>query len=242
MQVQSLGWEDSLEEEMATHFSILAWRIPMDRGACQATVHRVAKYRIRLKWLNTHKSSECFCSLDSASNTETGIIIQIGNIILHPFCFCFYFPSHPIPWFFSLSVVSYSFETLWTAVHQSPLFIGFSRQEYWSGLPFPFPGNLPHPGIKPESPALQMYSFTAESLGGSKWKCCSILFNSFETPWTVVHQAPLSMEFCNQEYWTGLPFPSPEEFPYPGVELKSSALQTDSLLSELPISCPEVKE
>ena len=36
--VQSLGWEDSLEEEMATHSSILAWRIPMDRGAWQATV------------------------------------------------------------------------------------------------------------------------------------------------------------------------------------------------------------
>ena len=41
--VQSLGWEDLLEEGMATHFSILAWRIPMDRGACQATIHRVAK-------------------------------------------------------------------------------------------------------------------------------------------------------------------------------------------------------
>ena len=39
--VQSLGWEDPLEEGMATHFSILAWRIPMDRGACGAIVHRV---------------------------------------------------------------------------------------------------------------------------------------------------------------------------------------------------------
>ena len=41
--VQSLGWEDPLEEEMATHSSILAWRIPMDRGAWRATVHGVAK-------------------------------------------------------------------------------------------------------------------------------------------------------------------------------------------------------
>ena len=41
--VQSLGWEDLLEKEMATHSSILAWRIPMDRGAWQATVHGVAK-------------------------------------------------------------------------------------------------------------------------------------------------------------------------------------------------------
>jgi len=41
--VQSLGWEDSLEESMATHCSILAWRIPMDRGAWWATVHGVTK-------------------------------------------------------------------------------------------------------------------------------------------------------------------------------------------------------
>ena len=41
--VRSLGWEDPLEEGMATHYSIRAWRIPMDRGACQATVHRVTK-------------------------------------------------------------------------------------------------------------------------------------------------------------------------------------------------------
>ena len=41
--IQSLGWEDPLEESMATHSSILAWRIPMDRGAWRATVHSVAK-------------------------------------------------------------------------------------------------------------------------------------------------------------------------------------------------------
>ena len=47
-QVRSLGWEDLLEEGMATHSTILAWRIPMDRGAWQATVHGVAKSRTRL--------------------------------------------------------------------------------------------------------------------------------------------------------------------------------------------------
>ena len=46
--VQSLGWEDLLEEGMATHSSILAWRILMDRGAWWATVHGVAKSRTRL--------------------------------------------------------------------------------------------------------------------------------------------------------------------------------------------------
>ena len=46
--VQFLGWEDPLEKEMATHSSILAWRIPMDRGAWPATVHGVAKSWTRL--------------------------------------------------------------------------------------------------------------------------------------------------------------------------------------------------
>ena len=46
--VQSLGSEDHLEEGMATHSSIFAWRIPMDRGACWATVHRVAKNQTQL--------------------------------------------------------------------------------------------------------------------------------------------------------------------------------------------------
>ena len=45
--VQSLGWEDPLEESMATHSSILTWKIPVDRGACRATVHGVAKSRTR---------------------------------------------------------------------------------------------------------------------------------------------------------------------------------------------------
>ena len=54
------------------------------------------------------------------------------------------------------------------------------------------------------------------------------------TPWTVDHQVPLSMEFSRQEYWSGLPFPSPGDLPNPGIKRGSSALQANSLLSELP--------
>ena len=43
------------------------------------------------------------------------------------------------------------FETLWTVAHQGPLSMGFSRKEYWSGLPCPAPGDLPDPGIEPMS-------------------------------------------------------------------------------------------
>ena len=50
------------------------------------------------------------------------------------------------------------FATPWTVAHQAPPSMGFSRQEYWSGLPFPSPGDLPDPGIKPRSPALALTS------------------------------------------------------------------------------------
>ena len=48
------------------------------------------------------------------------------------------------------------FATPWTVAYQAPPSMGFSRQEYWSGLPFPSPGDLPDPGIKPRSPAFQL--------------------------------------------------------------------------------------
>ena len=57
--------------------------------------------------------------------------------------------------FFSGLVISDSFVTPWTVAHQAPLCMGFSRQEYWSGLPFPSPGDLPVAGMEPKSPALQ---------------------------------------------------------------------------------------
>ena len=60
--------------------------------------------------------------------------------------------------------------TPWTVAHEAPPSMGFSKQEYWSGVPFPSPGDLPDPGIKSRSPALQVDSSTAESLGKSTIK------------------------------------------------------------------------
>ena len=62
----------------------------------------------------------------------------------------------------------------------------------------------------------------------------SVVSDSFVTPWTVARQAPLSMGFSRQEYWSGLPFPPPGDLPSPGIEPRSPALQADSLLSEPP--------
>ena len=65
----------------------------------------------------------------------------------------------------SLSSVRSLFATPWTVAYQAPLSMGFSRQEYWSGLPFPSPGDLPNTGIKPGSPTLQADALTSEARG-----------------------------------------------------------------------------
>ena len=68
------------------------------------------------------------------------------------------------------------FATPWTVAYQALLSMGYPRQEYWSGLPFPFPGDLPHPGIKPASPefpALAGGFFATEPPGKHliHWRC-----------------------------------------------------------------------
>ena len=63
---------------------------------------------------------------------------------------------------------------------------------------------------------------------------CCVMSGSFATPWTVAHQAPFSVAFPKQDYWSGLPFPSPGDLPDPGMESGFPALQPDSLLSEPP--------
>ena len=64
------------------------------------------------------------------------------------------------------------------------------------------------------------------SLGGAVLSCFSVRL--LMPPWTVIHQAPLSMEFSRQEYWSGLPCPLPGDLHYPGMEPASPALQVDS--------------
>ena len=59
------------------------------------------------------------------------------------------------------------FATPWTVAYQAPPFMEFSRQEHWSELPFPSPGDLPNPGIEPRSPALQTDTFPFELPGKS---------------------------------------------------------------------------
>ena len=67
------------------------------------------------------------------------------------------------------------FVTLWTVAYQASPSMGFSRQEYWSGLPFPSPGDLPDPGIETGSPALEADTLTSEPPGKPPKKCLLLL-------------------------------------------------------------------
>ena len=62
------------------------------------------------------------------------------------------------------------FATPWTTTHQAPLFMGFPKQEYWNGLPFPFPGDIPDSGVKPRSLALPADSLPSEPPGNPNFK------------------------------------------------------------------------
>ena len=73
---------------------------------------------------------------------------------------CFYKNRSEVKWLSHIRL----FATPWTVAYQAPS-MGFSRQEYWSGLPFPSPGDLPNPGIEPRNPALQAEALPSEPPG-----------------------------------------------------------------------------
>ena len=87
--------------------------------------------------------------------------------------------------------------------------------------------------LSPFSP-VYTHSFFAKSCHSLLDECvnCSVVSQLLVTPWLGAHQAPLSMEVSMQEYWNGLPFPSPGDLPDPGIEPGTPALWTDSLPSE----------
>ena len=141
-------------------------------------------------------------------------------------------------------LVAQLYSTLWDPMNciacQAPLSMGFSRQEYWNGLPFPSPGDLHDPGIESASPVLAGRFFTTEPPGKPQYFSAAAAAKSLQScptlcdPVDVIRQVPLSMGFSRQEYWNGLPFPSPGNLPGPGIEPGSPALQADSWPSEPP--------
>ena len=115
------------------------------------------------------------------------------------------------------------FATLWTVAHQDPLSMGFSRQEYWSGLPCLPPGDLPDPGIKLASPALAADFFTPRATWESSvfiylsWKltrylqrfffllCCTVY--RILVPWPGIEPLPSPVETWILNHWTAREVP-----------------------------------
>ena len=71
--------------------------------------------------------------------------------------------------------------TLWTGAYQAPLSMGFPRQEYWNGLPFPSPGDLPNPEMEPRSPALEADALTSEPPGKPRNQRERLYFQCFSS-------------------------------------------------------------
>ena len=147
-QVWSLGWEDPLEKEMATHSSILAWKISWteESGGLQS----MGSQRVGHDWAtNPHLRGRAGIPTPRLTDNKAAAL------------------STMLSFFMLVSSLSrlWLFVTPWTAAHQAPLSLRFSRQGYWSGLPFPSPGDLPNPGIEPGSPALQANSLPTELQG-----------------------------------------------------------------------------
>ena len=145
--------------------------------------------------------------------------------------------------------------TPWTVTHQAPLSMGFSRQEYWSGFPFPTPASLTWvlntgkevKGVKQcwnyimktfiRQWAILLDSISFKDYDGilgcyNKRHMCACMLSCFscvwlfEKLWTIAHQANLSMGFLRQEYWSGLPFPPPGDLPNPGIQPMTLTLPT----------------
>ena len=112
--------------------------------------------------------------------------------------------THPLPrgglgLVFSCSVVSDSFVTPWTVARQAPLSMGFSRQEYWSGLPFPYPGDFPDPGIEPTSPASQADSLPLSPQGGT---CSKPTHAQAPDWWPFLFLLPVGTPWSHKEHPT----------------------------------------
>ena len=90
-------------------------------------------------------------------------------------------------------------------------------------------------GSHPVLPHTDKTSTLCDRKGAALFVCSSLsCVRLFVTPWTVAFQAPLSLKFPRQEYWSGLPFPFLGDLPDPGIKVSSPALQVDSLTPEPP--------
>ena len=131
------------------------------QGSLVAAVYGVTKYQTWLKWLSRSSSS----SKHIKGQTKFFKVCWLSTVWAGT-ALGFYWENQRTVLRKKIIVMSLSYVrpavTPWTVAHQAPLSTGFLKQEYWSGLPLPSPGDLPYPGTEPRSPALAGRFFTTE--------------------------------------------------------------------------------
>ena len=138
-----------------------------------------------LRWGQTNHRYWSTCYISFVHSVPSYTVLSTGTLSIFV-CVCLFVFSHV-----------QLFETWGTIAYQAPMSIGFSRQEHWSGLPFPPPGDLPNSGIKPVSPTLAGGFFTTEPPGKP--------YASFRTVQTLGHN-PLSETLEVSCVWSLEPF------------------------------------
>ena len=136
---------------MATHSNILAWRILQTEEP--ARLHSMGSQ----EWDTTERlnNNRQLCRQETTYFTKT----RRHNVFRN------FRPTNGRDDGYLVAKLCPTLGTSWTVAQKAPLTLGFSKQEYWSGLPFPSPRNLPYPGIKPGSPALQADSLPTKLPG-----------------------------------------------------------------------------
>ena len=128
----------------------------------QKALHESVQLLSHVRLFTTPWTTACQASL-SITNSQSLLKLMSMEVMMpsNHLILC-----HPqVKWVSEVAQSCPIFATLWTVAYQASPSMGFSRQEYWSGLPFPSPGDLPDPGIEPGSPALEADALTSDPPG-----------------------------------------------------------------------------